>query len=206
MKVQTSHTKRHRRARRLSCALLLLLLAAGPAADGQQVRPPALDYDALVASASARYRLDPHIFRALVKQESGFQPCVTSAKGAKGLTQLMPATAARFGVKNGCDPVENVEGGAKYLRWLLDYFGGDYTLALAGYNAGEGAVLKYGRRVPPYSETMNYVSHIARTAMLERGSTASAVVPVISPASLAPQAIPMAARLKPETASTYFWE
>jgi soluble lytic murein transglycosylase-like protein len=122
--------------------------------------------------------------------------------------QLMPATAARFGVKNICDPAENIEGGAKYLRWLLNYFGGDYTLALAGYNAGEGAVMKFGRRVPPYAETVNYVSNIQRMAMIYRGApgalrlTASSLPVAAQPAPVTNE---VPARTKLETGSTYFW-
>src|SRR5262249_41187361 len=81
-------------------------------------------------------------------------------KGAQGLMQLIPSTARRFGVKNVFDPKENVQAGAKYLRFLLDTFNGDVELALAGYNAGEGAVIRYGYRIPPYSETQNYVRNI----------------------------------------------
>lgn len=155
------------------------------------------------------------IFTALVYQESGFRPCVVSPKGATGLTQLMPATAARFGVKNICDPAENIEGGAKYLRWLLNYFGGDYTLALAGYNAGEGAVMKYGRRVPPYRETINYVNSILLRAARYRGGQ-SAPPPALQLAarvtprarSSAPAGNPPAlpAEDETETESIYFWQ
>jgi hypothetical protein len=76
--------------------------------------------------------------------------------------QLMPGTAARFGVRNIFDPEQNIEGGARYMRYLLDHFKGDVALALAGYNAGEGAVLKYGRRIPPYRETQDYVRRITQ--------------------------------------------
>jgi soluble lytic murein transglycosylase-like protein len=94
-------------------------------------------------------------------QESGFKTRARSYKGASGLMQLMPATARRFGVTDIYDPKQNIEAGVKYMRWLLDTFNGDVVLALAGYNAGEGAVMKYGWQVPPYSETREYVRRIA---------------------------------------------
>src|SRR5678815_1841472 len=95
-------------------------------------------------------------------QESSFKARAMSYKGARGLMQLMPPTALRFGVSNIWDPKQNIEGGARYMRFLLDLFDGDVRLALAGYNAGEGAVMKYGNRVPPYSETQEYVRRISR--------------------------------------------
>jgi soluble lytic murein transglycosylase-like protein len=97
-----------------------------------------------------------------MSQESAFDARAVSPKGARGLMQLMPATAARFGVKDIFDPAQNIEAGARYLRFLLDLFDGDISLALAGYNAGEGAVKKYGYTVPPYRETVNYVRKIRR--------------------------------------------
>ena len=95
-----------------------------------------------------------------MRQESQFDRAAVSHAGARGLMQLMPATAARFGVTNIFDPRQNIDAGVKYMRWLLDTFGGDVVLALAGYNAGEGAVMKYGRNVPPYRETQEYVRRI----------------------------------------------
>ena len=93
-------------------------------------------------------------------QESSFKLKATSYKGASGLMQLMPATARRFGVTEIYNPRQNIEAGVKYMRWLLDTFNQDVVLALAGYNAGEGAVMKYGWRVPPYRETQEYVRRI----------------------------------------------
>jgi soluble lytic murein transglycosylase-like protein len=95
-------------------------------------------------------------------QESTFKPRAMSNKGARGLMQLMPGTARRFGVSSIWDPRQNIEGGTRYIRFLLDTFDGDVQLALAGYNAGEGAVMKYGYRIPPYSETQEYVRRISR--------------------------------------------
>ena len=110
-----------------------------------------------VILASARqHRLDPLLVKAVMLTESANRRWAISPKGAMGLMQLMPATARRFGVANAYDPGQNVAGGARYLRWLLDRFGGNVTLALAGYNAGEGAVDRHGG-IPPYRETQNYV-------------------------------------------------
>ena len=96
-----------------------------------------------------------------MRQESGFNSRARSYKGASGLMQLMPATARRFGVTNIFDPAQNIDGGVRYLRFLLDMFEGDVELALAGYNAGEGAVVRSGYRVPNYRETQNYVRVIS---------------------------------------------
>jgi membrane-bound lytic murein transglycosylase MltF len=99
--------------------------------------------------------------------------------------QLMPATARRFGVRNIWDPRENIDAGARYMRWLLDKFDGDVRLALAGYNAGEGAVMKYGYRVPPYSETQEYVRRITQRYALMRDPETARRAPVISRAQVA---------------------
>ncbi len=116
--------------------------------------------DALIAAAAAKYGLDQRLIFAVMRQESGFNPRAISPKGASGLMQLMPATARRFGVQNIFDPSQNIEAGARYLRFLLDTFNGDLELALAGYNAGENAVARYGNRIPPYRETVDYVRRI----------------------------------------------
>jgi soluble lytic murein transglycosylase-like protein len=113
--------------------------------------------DDLVHQAAQRYKLDPCLIVSVMGAESAFNHKAVSPRGASGLMQLMPATAVRFGVKDIFDPEENVMAGASYLRWLLDRFGGDVRLALAGYNAGEGAVELYGNRIPPFLETQNYV-------------------------------------------------
>jgi soluble lytic murein transglycosylase-like protein len=116
--------------------------------------------DSYIAESGARNGVDPLLLYSIMHRESSFRRTAVSPKGARGLMQLMPGTAARFGVSNIFDPRQNIEGGARYVRFLLDLFGGDVRLALAGYNAGEGAVMKYGNRVPPYSETQNYVRTI----------------------------------------------
>lgn len=117
--------------------------------------------DSYILDSCLRYNIDPLLIYSQMHQESSFKLKATSYKGARGLMQLMPATAMRFGVTNIYDPKQNIEGGVKYMRWLLDTFGGDVNLALAGYNAGEGAVMKYGNQIPPYSETREYVRRIS---------------------------------------------
>ena len=96
---------------------------------------------------------------AVISAESGYNPNARSPKNAQGLMQLIPATARRFGVNDPYDPIENLHGGARYLRWLLDLFT-DLRLALAAYNAGEGAVQRYGNTIPPYPETRTYVQRV----------------------------------------------
>jgi soluble lytic murein transglycosylase-like protein len=118
--------------------------------------------DAFIVESGLRNGVDPILLYAQMHQESSFKRGAISPKGARGLMQLMPFTAARFGVKNIFDPQQNIEGGARYMRFLLDHFDGDVALALAGYNAGEGAVMKYGRRIPPYRETQDYVRRISQ--------------------------------------------
>lgn len=116
--------------------------------------------DSYIIDSCLRYNIDPLLIYSQMHQESSFKLKATSYKGARGLMQLMPATALRFGVTNIYDPKQNIEGGVKYMRWLLDTFG-DVNLALAGYNAGEGAVMKYGYQIPPYNETREYVRRIS---------------------------------------------
>ena len=118
--------------------------------------------DSYLVDSGERNGVDPLLLYSVMHQESSFKSHAVSPKGARGLMQLMPGTAARFGVTSIFDPRQNIEGGARYLRFLLDRFDGDVNLALAGYNAGEGAVEKFGGRVPPYAETQEYVRRISR--------------------------------------------
>ena len=117
--------------------------------------------------------VDPLLLYSVMHQESSFKLRAISPKGARGLMQLMPGTAIRFGVTNIFDPRQNIEGGARYLRFLLDRFDGDVNLALAGYNAGEGAVEKYGWQIPPYAETQEYVRRISLRYSLLRDPNAA---------------------------------
>ena len=114
----------------------------------------------LVAQAARTYQIDEALLHALISTESGYEPRAVSPKGAIGLMQVMPATGKRFGVGNLSDPSQNVEAGARYLRVLLRQFDNDLPLVLAAYNAGENAVLRHGRRIPPYRETRQYVPRV----------------------------------------------
>ena len=118
--------------------------------------------DGLIRTYGAQYGVDPYLIYCLMSQESSFIAGATSVKGAQGLMQLMPGTAARYGVTNPYDVAQNIKGGTRYLKDLLSMFKGRVDLALAGYNAGEGAVMKYGNKIPPYDETRNYVRLILK--------------------------------------------
>jgi soluble lytic murein transglycosylase-like protein len=131
------------------------------------------DFDKFIVESGKRNSVDPLLLYSIMHQESTFKPRAMSNKGARGLMQLIPPTASRFGVTNIWDPKQNIEGGARYMRFLLDLFAGDVRLALAGYNAGEGAVMKYGYQVPPYSETQEYVRRIGRRYSLIRDPQAA---------------------------------
>jgi len=135
--------------------------AAEPAArrggvDADLRRP----YGAAIAQAAQRNGIDSALLHAVIAVESGYDAAAMSRRGAAGLMQLMPATARRYGVTNVFDPVDNVRAGARYLADLLKRFDNDLHLALAAYNAGEGAVAKYGGRIPPYRETAAYVPKV----------------------------------------------
>src|SRR5579863_9062685 len=132
--------------------------AAIGAIDAPAMVPPAQIY-ALVNSNATTMQVDPALVKAIIANESGFNANATSKVGAQGLMQLMPETAAGLGVTNSYDPAQNVMGGTKYIKGLLDRFNGDVKLAVAAYNAGPNAVEKYGG-VPPYAETQNYVQNV----------------------------------------------
>ncbi|HKB64737.1 MAG TPA: transglycosylase SLT domain-containing protein [Pyrinomonadaceae bacterium] len=116
--------------------------------------------DQLIRTYGNRYGVDPYLVFLVIEQESHFHPRALSPKGARGLMQLMPGTARRFGVSRPFEPTENIRGGTQYLRDLLRMFNGQVDLALASYNAGEGRVISYGNKVPPFQETRNYVKKI----------------------------------------------
>ncbi len=121
-------------------------------------------YEPLIQEHATRRALRPELVRAVIQVESGFNARALSPKGAMGLMQLMPATARSLGVNNPWDPAQNIRGGTDYLRQLLDEYDGNEELALAAYNAGAGAVAKYGRRIPPYRETRDYVRKVGAAA------------------------------------------
>ncbi|HEX7152549.1 MAG TPA: transglycosylase SLT domain-containing protein [Thermoanaerobaculia bacterium] len=118
-------------------------------------------YNSIIIAASMKYDVDAALVSAVIKAESDYDASTVSHKGARGLMQLMPATARRFGVSNSHDPEENIYGGTRYLRWLLDKFEGNADHAVAAYNAGEGNVWKY-KGVPPFRETVTYINRIAK--------------------------------------------
>ena len=122
-----------------------------------QKTPNVAKFESLVHQEATRQKLEPALVKAVIAVESAYDPAAVSPKGAVGLMQLIPGTAARYGVKKSTDPIENVGGGTRYLRDLLIMFNGNLSLALAGYNAGEGAVQKYRNTIPPFPETQAYV-------------------------------------------------
>ncbi|MEM8960262.1 MAG: lytic transglycosylase domain-containing protein [Acidobacteriota bacterium] len=128
---------------------------------GRHTEVPSVPYGELIHAAAVKHGVNPTLVAAVVEAESDFRPAVRSHKGAQGLMQLMPATAARFGVHGSAvfEPAVNLDAGTRYLRWLLDRFDGALELALAGYNAGEGSVDRYDG-VPPYRETIRYIRRI----------------------------------------------
>ncbi len=137
-------------------------------------------YDRAIEVSAATHGVRSDLVRAVIQVESGFNPRAVSAKGARGLMQLMPATARDLGVKNVFDPEENIRGGVAYLRLLLDRYNGNEELALAAYNAGAGAVERYGNQVPPYQETRAYVRKILSVTAIEtRGSVIYKIVELI---------------------------
>jgi soluble lytic murein transglycosylase-like protein len=134
-----------------------------------------------VDEIAARHSLPPQLLHSVIKVESNYNPLAVSPKGALGLMQLIPATARRFGVDNVFNPSENISGGARYLRYLLDLYHNDYRLALAAYNAGEGAVARYGG-VPPYAETQNYVALVGKQLEARLQQPASPAANEVKPA------------------------
>ncbi len=173
--MQTFVSRRNLKALLKSTAISAALLAgfvfhgraSAPTASAEVVKTMAVlptsgnpEFDRLILEAGAKHGVDPRLVYYVIRQESNFKTSAKSNKNAQGLMQMIPATAERFGVKDVYDPEQNIEGGTKYLRWLLKRFDGNVKLALAGYNAGEGAVEKSGNKVPDYTETKNYVKRI----------------------------------------------
>lgn len=117
-------------------------------------------FSPIIKRLSNKHNLDYDLIHALIRTESAYNPSVVSSKGAVGLMQLMPGTAKRYGVVDRRNPTENIRGGIEYFRDLLKQFNSDVRLALAAYNAGENAVIRYGNKIPPYPETQNYVAKV----------------------------------------------
>jgi soluble lytic murein transglycosylase-like protein len=163
--------------------------SAVAATAGVSELPAGTPYAAEITAAARRHGVDPALLAGLVEQESNFNPNAGSPAGAQGLTQLMPATAASLGVTDVHDPVQALDGGAKYLRQQLNRFGGDVARALAAYNAGPGAVERFGG-VPPYAETQDYVRKVQANAAEYRTAGPSAAVAGGAPAVSALSASP----------------
>ena len=132
-------------------------------------RVPVADTDltAMIDRIADEQGVETHLVHSVIRAESNYNPNAVSPKGAQGIMQLIPSTARRFGVSNAFDAKENIQGGVRYLRFLLDYYQGDYAKAIAAYNAGESAVDKYNG-VPPFAETQNYVYQVARNLKAAR--------------------------------------
>ncbi len=129
-------------------------------------------FESLIQAASARYQVDPQLVKAVIQTESAYNPKAISPAGAEGLMQLMPATAAGLGVANPLDPEQNIDGGVRLLHQLLSRYDNNISLALAAYNAGPGAVNRYGG-IPPYRETQLYVSRVLKYMESENGENHS---------------------------------
>ncbi len=126
----------------------------------QYIRKNRQKYAPLIAKAAEKYKIDEKLLHAVIRTESAYNPTAVSSAGAVGLMQLMPATAKRYGVNNREDAKQNIDGGTRYLKDLLAMFDSNLKLAIASYNAGEGAVKKYNNKIPPYPETQNYVKQV----------------------------------------------
>ena len=166
----------HFKTKPLQAAARVLRIPAGDPTvqvsidDVRAIRPEEA-YEGFVQEAASRYKLDPNLIRAVMRTESAFNPFAVSHVGAQGLMQLMPGLASDMGVKNPFDPRENIMGGARYLRQLLDAHRGNIQLTLASYNAGPGNVKRY-KGIPPFKETRNYVKKI--TGLLAEAAEAEA--------------------------------
>ncbi len=133
-----------------------------PEPSAPAVRADVARYEALIAEAAVRHRVEPALIKAVIRAESNFDPRAVSRKGARGLMQLMPETASMYGLADPFEPRGNIDAGAKHLKMLLEKYAGNLRLALAAYNAGEQAVERYGRRIPPFPETRGYVRAVLR--------------------------------------------
>lgn len=156
---------------------------------GGPEKPANAPLEDIVVDAANRHGVDPDLVHSVIKAESNYNPMAVSTAGARGLMQLMPATARQLGVHNAFNPKDNIEGGVKYLRYLQDKFH-DPALALAAYNAGEGAVARYNNNIPPYRETQDYVVKVARNYRAAKAKQATAVSKAGVPATASTTATP----------------
>jgi hypothetical protein len=154
-------------------------LAAIGRSVAKSFRPPP-HLQKIAKETAIKHRVDPELVQSVIRHESAFNPMAISPVGAMGLMQLMPQTARRFGVVNPFDPQQNIEGGVRYLKYLQSLYGENLDLTLAAYNAGEGAVQKYGNQVPPYRETVYYVAKVGQTYRASQRPSAVAKLPKIS--------------------------
>jgi soluble lytic murein transglycosylase-like protein len=162
-----------------------------PVVEPEAPKPaPPTSFDEAVDRIAAQQSVHPRLIHSVIKVESNYNPHAVSPKGAQGLMQLIPSTARRFGVADSFNPMENIQGGAKYLKYLLNLYNNDYALALAAYNAGEAAVAKYGG-VPPYPETQNYLHLVAdQLKKLNKAAEgAGQAQPVTQPAEAPPDGL-----------------
>ena len=136
------------------------LILSGQSQKGRTLEVRRMQYASIIDRAAYRHGLDPALLHAVIRAESSYNPGAVSNKGAMGMMQLMPGTAARYGVRDPYDPEDNIFGGARYLKDLMGMFRSDVRLAVAAYNAGENNVMKYGYQVPPFAETQGYVSKV----------------------------------------------
>ncbi len=160
---------------------LVRTMVMPPALVARSVQPSPPELQAMVDAIAEKNQVEPPLVHSVIRAESNYNAAAVSPKGAMGMMQLIPATAQRFGVVDAFDPAQNIEGGVKYLKYLLDLYHQDYVKTIAAYNAGERAVARYGG-VPPYNETRTYVSRVAknlktaREAVMHRAPRATAVV------------------------------
>ncbi len=152
-----------------------------PALEASPEKTTTYRYDSLIEKYASVYGLDPFLVRSVIATESSFNEKAVSSKGAQGLMQLMPATASRLGVKNSFDPEQNIQGGTKHLRNLLDLFNNDLPLSLAAYNAGENLVQRLGR-IPDIKETHDYVRQVTQQYQNQREQEAIKIAPPQQPA------------------------
>jgi len=163
-----------------------VLVTPKPAATRKAAGPAPATIERAVAQVAEEQAVPAQLIHSVIQVESNYDPRAVSSKGAMGLMQLVPATARRFGVTDVFDPVNNIQGGAKYLKHLLELYSGDYSLALAAYNAGEGSVARYGG-IPPFPETRSYVKQVSQR--LAKPRPAAPAPPVVTPAPPGPSHI-----------------